>query len=162
MPKPTVYLDSTIPSVYHDQRTDPERVRWRRITRAWWEQADMHYRLVSATTLRDEVARGEPARAQLRLDLIRSVPLLAVSPQIRAVEEFYMEHKLMPRKLDADALHLAAASLHGCAFLLSWNFHHLANPNKTVHLRTLNLRLGLRVPRICTPEHLMWRSHDQL
>jgi hypothetical protein len=44
---------------------------------------------------------------------------------------------------------------HECDFLVTWNYHHLANPNKLDRIRKLNMELGLSVPRILTLEQLL-------
>ncbi|HEX8395234.1 MAG TPA: type II toxin-antitoxin system VapC family toxin [Longimicrobium sp.] len=158
MPKPTVYLDSTIPSVYHDSRTEPERVRWRTITRDWWDGAQEQYTLCSSPLMIAEIVSGRRTeRALLRLALVSGIPRLAVSEEIEATARDYVRHKLMPPD---DALHLATASCHGIDILLSWNLKHLANTNKRHHLQRLNTRMSLPVPRICTPEELM-RNADE-
>jgi len=40
---------------------------------------------------------------------------------------------------------------------MSWNVRHLANPNKTAHLRAVCRRLGLVPPQIVTPD-LLWET----
>lgn len=57
----------------------------------------------------------------------------------------------MPGDALGDAAHLALASVHAVDYLLTWNCKHLANANKTQHLRVLNARLGLHVPILTTP-----------
>jgi hypothetical protein len=133
MPKPTVYLDSTIPSAYFDDR--PEMVLRRRTTRVWWARAPTEYLLTASTVLRDEVGRGSRRdRAEARLRLICAIPLIDVSPEIRELADWYVLHKLMPERPDADAVHLATATIQKCAYLATWNFGHLVNQNKAVHL----------------------------
>ena len=39
MVKPTVYVESTIPSFYHEERTLPDIVARRQWTREWWDSA---------------------------------------------------------------------------------------------------------------------------
>ncbi len=38
---------------------------------------------------------------------------------------------------------------------MTWNYHHLANPNKLDRIRKLNMELRISVPRILTPEQLL-------
>ena len=89
------------------------------------------------------------------LRLLRGIPILGEPPEFRDVLSFYIEHRLMPADARGDAAHLALASLHGLAYLLTWNCQHLANVNKTRHVAVLNARLGLPVPIITTPLTLM-------
>jgi hypothetical protein len=34
---------------------------------------------------------------------------------------------LIPESAEADAVHVAAAAVAGCRYLLTWNFRHIAN-----------------------------------
>ena len=36
--KPRVYIETTIPSFYHETRTEPEIVVRRKWTREWWDE----------------------------------------------------------------------------------------------------------------------------
>jgi hypothetical protein len=57
----------------------------------------------------------------------------------------------MPDDTEGDALHLALATIHGCDILISWNCRHIANANKSDHIRVINGRLGLETPSLITP-----------
>ena len=54
-----------------------------------------------------------------------------------------------------DADHLALASFYACDMLVTWNCRHLANANKTGHIRRVNALLGLRSPMLITPLELL-------
>jgi hypothetical protein len=34
---------------------------------------------------------------------------------------------MIPEKAEADAIHIAAAAMLGCRYLLTWDFRHMAN-----------------------------------
>jgi predicted nucleic acid-binding protein len=78
--------------------------------------------------------------------------------EIEDTAALYVRHKLMPRDPQGDALHLALASHYECDVLATWNYRHLANPNKLDRIRRLNEELGISVPRILTPKILMEES----
>ena len=61
----------------------------------------------------------------------------------------------MPADADGDALHLALATVHECDILVSWNCRHIANANKTPHIRSINSRLGYETPELLTPLSLL-------
>jgi hypothetical protein len=147
----SVYIETSVPSYYHETRRDPKIVAWREVTRQWWDEYRFGYELrTSAFTLAElSLAPGRKARAAL--SLLKHVPLLAEPSGFRDVVEFYVEHQLMPAEATGDAAHLALASMHHIDYLLTWNCRHLANANKIQHLTVLNGRLGLPVPIITTP-----------
>ncbi|WP_420125653.1 type II toxin-antitoxin system VapC family toxin [Longimicrobium sp.] len=159
MPKPRVYVETTIPSFYYETRTQPNLVAWRDLTREWWSDAAERYELVTSFTVFKELSRGRPAElVRLRMELLSGIPLLLSQPKISEIVQSYLRHKLMPSKpVPADATHLALASHHDCDFIVTWNCRHPANPNKASHIRRINSALGLHVPELVTPEDLLRR-----
>jgi predicted nucleic acid-binding protein len=155
MDKPRVYVESTIPSFYHEVRTSPDVVARRDWTRQWWDGARDRYDLVTSPAVLDELAGGSTDRGTLRLALVRGLPLLAIEPAITEVVQAYIRYKLMPADPGGDALHLALASYHKCDFLVTWNCRHLANANKFGHIRRVNAVLGLFVPALVTPLEML-------
>lgn len=155
MPKPQVYVETSIPSFYHDPRTSPDIVARREWTRQWWVKAAVQYELVTSAPVVEELARGVPDLSAQRLTLIRDLPVLSVEPAILEVVDTYIRNKLMPADPTGDALHLALASWYSCDFLVTWNCQHLANANKFGHIRQVNTLLGLFVPTLVTPLELL-------
>ncbi len=144
MAKPRVYVETTIPSFYHEARTTPDIVARREWTRQWWDAAPANFDLVTSVAVLDELASGPHERREDWLHLVRDLPLLPVEPAIAEIVEAYL-----------DALHLALASYHKCDFLVTWNCQHLANANKFGHIRRINAMLGLYVPLLVTPLELL-------
>jgi predicted nucleic acid-binding protein len=157
MPKPRIYVDTTIPSLYHSRRTDPKLVVWRTVTRAWWKLALNSCELLTSPAVLREVARGRSDLVFSRLEMLEDLRLLLPDEDIEHTAALYVRHRIMPADLQGDALHLAMASHHECDFLVTWNYHHLANPNKLDRIRKLNMEHGLSVPRILTRSNC-WRS----
>jgi predicted nucleic acid-binding protein len=155
MPKPRIYVETTIPSVYHTDRTDPVMARHRAATRSWWEAAVHSCELLTSPAVLIEAARGRREQALRRLALLQGLELLVSSEAIAETAATYIRHKLMPADPRGDALHLALASHHKCDVLVTWNYRHLANANKLDRIVRLNGELGLPVPRILTPVDLL-------
>jgi predicted nucleic acid-binding protein len=155
MGSPRVYVESTIPSFYHETRQTPAIVARREWTRQWFDSAPARYELVTSPAVLDELAEGQAERSAERLALIANLPLLPIEPPIAAIVKAYIRHKLMPGDPGGDALHLALASYHTCDFLVTWNCKHLANANKFGHIRGVNTMLGLHVPALVTPLELL-------
>jgi predicted nucleic acid-binding protein len=160
MAKSRVYVESTIPSFYHELRTAPDIVARREWTRLWWNTAPERYELVTSPAVLDELGAGMPERSAERLALVRDLPLLPVEEAIAEIVETYIRLKVMPADPAGDALHLALASFHKCDFLVTWNCQHLANANKFGHIRRVNTMLGLFTPALVTPLEL-WGAIDE-
>jgi predicted nucleic acid-binding protein len=155
MPKPRVYVETTIPNFYHDYRDSPAVRQRREMTRRWWVDAAERYALVTSTIVFDELQRGTSDRVPLRLRLLDDIQTVPLTPEVAEIVQTYLRNKLMPANPPEDALHLALASVHECDFIVTWNCRHLANPNKAAHIRRINTRLGLGVPRLVTPADLL-------
>lgn len=160
MLKTRVYVETTIPSMYHEVRTAPDVVARREWTRQWWKIAGSQHDLVTSPAVLDELSEGVPERSAQRLALIAELPLLPVEPPVVEIVQAYIQHKLMPGDPTGDALHLALASYHKCDFLATWNCRHLANANKFGHIRRVNTLLGLFVPALVTPLELLGGMHE--
>ena len=150
-----MYLETTIPSAYFDERTEPKIAARRSWTREWWDHHRQGYELVTSIAVREELLNGPSHENRDLLALLAGLPDLAIGPEIEEIVEVYIERFVMPRDPTGDALHLAVASFHQCDILLTWNCKHLANHRKLDHIRRVNTLLGLHTPAILTPLELM-------
>jgi hypothetical protein len=85
MTTPRVYVETTIPSFYHETRTTPEIVARRDWTRRWWDGAGERYELVTSPAVLDELAQGPPNRAGGWLSLLAGLPVLTVDASIAEI-----------------------------------------------------------------------------
>lgn len=158
MPKPIACVETTIPNFYYDFRPEAEIVSMRTVTRQWWESAADKYRLITSEVVIEELSAGTSPVVVLRLELLRPLPVIAVTSEVEDAAETYIRHKLMPSHPRGDAYHLALASSFGCDFIVTWNCRHLDNSNKFAHIQSINARLGLSTPEIVTPLNLIRRN----
>ena len=161
MPKPRVYVETTIPSFYYDFRDSPAVTTRREATRLWWADAEFRYDLLTSRFVHDELAAATSRDVVRRLALLAQIPSVPFVPEIAEIVRYYRLHKLMPAKPPHDALHLALASYYECDLILTWNCRHLANPNKAGHIQRINARLGLHVPKLVTPLGLLEGEFDE-
>jgi hypothetical protein len=82
MSLPRVYVETTIPSFYHETRSAPEIVARREWTRQWWSAAADRYELVTSPAVLDELGSGPSDRSGGWLALVAHLPVLTVSPAI--------------------------------------------------------------------------------
>ena len=150
----TVYIETSIPSFYHEVRPEPEMVARRHWTRYWWDRCSSRYELVTSEGVIAELQEGEYETQTAVVKLVADLPRLEVVDDIAEIIDVYLANHLMPKERLGDALHLALASYHKCDFLLTWNCTHIANANKFEHIRIINGRLGLFVPALVTPMEL--------
>ena len=155
--RPTVYIETTVPSYYCDSR--PELATDIVRTRRWWDDERQEYECFISEVVVDELTEGDYPNKDRCLTLVKGIPELSINEEIEQITTVYLAHKLMPKTPPRDALHLAIASYYRADFLLTWNCKHLANANKTHRLRELNLEMGLFIPQLVTPNQLqLWED----
>jgi|SRR3972149_1821967 len=151
MSLPKVYIETTIPSFYHEIRTDLDSLARKNWTQHWWDFKRAEYELYTSEAVISELEYGNYLTKEQALSLLEGVPVLKIHLDIMEIVETYIARKVMPAQPTGDALHLALASYYGCDFLLTWNCKHLANPNKFQHIRRINVILNISVPTLITP-----------
>ena len=102
-----------------------------------------------------KVSAGDSEAAQLRLESLAGIPVL---PMVDAIEWIAGELKrlgLVPANAEADAFHVAFASVHAVEYLLTCNCRHIANAERLPAIEVFLRDSGFAVPNVCTPEELM-------
>ena len=149
------YIETTIPSFYHEVRQEASMVARRDWTRKWFDATRGTERIVTSAAVISELENGDFPGRDHALEMLDELELLPIDDAVSEIVEAYTRHKLMPSDPLGDALHLAVASYHRCDYLVTWNCQHLANAKKFGHIRRLNGILGLYVPELVTPMELL-------
>lgn len=155
MNKPRIYVESSIPSACYTSRTAPKMLERRDTTHRWWKEALESCELVTSAAVVREVVRGRSRHVHARLAMIGSLQFLPVTDAAMDTARLYVRRRIMPADPYEDALHLALASHHNCDALVTWNYRHLANPNKFAQIRRINVECGLTIPALVTPAQLL-------
>ena len=154
--KSKVYLETTIPSyLVGRQSRDLLVAAHQQITRDWWKSRRSEFELYVSELVLQEVRAGDALLANHRVELLRDVPVLAVSREILKLAEDLITEVPIPRKVAGDAAHIAIATVYGCEYLLTWNCRHIANAELHRAMRQVVERHGFDLPSLCTPEELM-------
>jgi predicted nucleic acid-binding protein len=76
--------------------------------------------------------------------------------EIMELANKYIENRVIPKKSETDAYHIAVCVLNNINYLVSWNYKHLANVNKEQQIRMINIQQKyLNELRIITPLELL-------
>ena len=105
MARTRVYVETTIPSFYHEARTTPDSLARRDWTRRWWADAAGYHELVTSVAVLNELEDGPPEHRAAWLSLVDDLPLLTIDPAIVEIVETYIRHRVMPAAPGGDALH---------------------------------------------------------
>ena len=156
MPKPKVYVETTIPS-YLTARPSRDVVTQhrRRSTRLWWQSQRSKYDLFTSQVTLQEAEAGDPEAAQERRGFLQDVPLLDLTTDVEELAAKIIGPGMIPTKYPEDAAHIAVATINGLDYLLTWNLSHIANATLRNNFERCIRLEGYEVPIICTPEELM-------
>ena len=153
--KPTVYVETTIPSYLTAWPSrDLRRASHQQVTREWWRTAADRYDLFVSQPVLDECGRGDADAARDRLAALAGIPSLAVSAAAQRLSAEYVRLLKIPPKAAVDALHVAYASVFEVDYLVTWNMRHLASSLTMRRLTEYNVGNGWHTPLILTPEAL--------
>ena len=146
-----VYLDTTVPSAYYDDRA-PDR---QRLTQEFWRGRCLEMDAVISTITLLEI-RNTPSedKRQKMENLVQNLTLLSFSDEADNLAQEYVRRGIFPEKFASDANHVALAVVHGIGYLASWNFRHLVRVNTRREVNLVNALEGYNPIEIVAPPEL--------
>ena len=156
----SVYIETTvIGNIAGRLHPDPRLATRQTVSRTWWQTAADRYELFVSALVIAESGGGDPTAAEERMVILKDLPLLPFTPEVRTLAESLINAYAVPASEPRDATHVATAAVSGIDYLATWNFKHIHNP-ATQHLIEQVCRdSGYEPATICTPEQLL-ETHD--
>jgi type I restriction-modification system DNA methylase subunit len=74
---------------------------------------------------------------------------------LKAAKQSFYNTSPIPVHAEADALHVATATVHAMDYLLTWNCRHIDNAATKPIVRSICAVAGYTCPEICTPLELL-------
>jgi hypothetical protein len=156
MSKPSVYLETTIPSYLTAWRSrDLVTAARQQVTRDWWDTRREAFDLYVSPFVHREVRRGDAEAARLRLEALDGISELAIGEETVVLIDALISALGLPERAVTDAAHIAVAVTGGMDYLLTWNCTHIANASMRDTIERVCFDHGFDVPVICTPDELM-------
>jgi predicted nucleic acid-binding protein len=149
-PKETVYLDTSVPSAYFDERM-PDR---QKSTKLFWEKLENYDVCVSDVTISELKQTINPVKKQKLLDLVNNFRVLPRTTESDELAVRYIEEEIIPENYLPDAYHSAIATVNNIEYLVSWNFEHLVNVKTRRSVSLVNLKEGYKPIEIVSPLEL--------
>jgi predicted nucleic acid-binding protein len=157
-----IYIESTIPSyVVARPARDLLQAARQQMTRDWWELKRHNYELFTSQIVLDEIASGERTMANRRLKIMAEIPVLDLTTGAATLTRQILDSGLVPAKAEADAAHIALATVHQMDILLTWNCRHIANVEIQARLRRLVKTKGHELPTICTMDEMIGELYER-
>ncbi len=159
----SVYIETSIASYLAARPSrDLRSAAWQQTTAQWWEQERPRYQLFTSELVLAEARAGDPDAVARRLALQEALPLLSVTDDAKELAERLVADGGMPLHAEADALHVAAASVHRMDYLLTWNCRHIGNAARKPIIRSICAVAGYTCPEICTPLELLSEEREDV
>ncbi len=154
--KPRVYIESTVVSyLVARPSSNPILASRQEASRRLWEDYADRFEFVISEIVRAEIQKGNPTAALQRLEIVSSLTILEVSPDVDMLVEKLLDSGAVPRGSVFDAQHIAIATVHNVEYLVSWNHKHIVNERKSEHIYEVCREAGFQPITICTPVVLM-------
>lgn len=108
-----------------------------------------------------EELKGAPEGVRNFFDkLFPYVERVNISKEAYALREAYMRANVVGPKWQADALHVAVATVSGCRAIVSWNFKHIVNYRRIPLYNGVNQMEGYGPMAIHTPPEMISDEED--
>ena len=141
-----VYADNSVFSGIEDEVfAEPSRRFFERV------RAGKFLLLLSNETLRELLGAPAPVQELWRNLPATSVEKAEINDEVKVLAEEYIRMGVLGRASEADALHVATATVAAADLILSWNFRHIVNYNRILGFNSVNLKSGYRSMVILSP-----------
>lgn len=148
--KQTIYLDTSVPSAYYDER-NPER---QKVTRDFWNKLPEYSVFISSLVLTEIEKLKDDKRKKNLLQLLEGTEELAVNDECNRLADEYVSHGIIPDKYRDDALHIAVAVVNSMDYLVSWNFEHIVKVKTRRMVGLIDSEKGYKPIEIIAPPEL--------
>jgi predicted nucleic acid-binding protein len=151
----TLYLDTSVIGGCFDDE-------WKDATLELFRQADLGlYQLATSVVTTREVLGAPPeVQQQFSATFTDSAQIRELTPEAESLAQAYLAASVVTPKFADDARHVAIATVHGLAVIVSWNFHHLVNLRREAAFNAVNLLQGYPSVRIVSPLELIHENDE--
>lgn len=151
MIKAKVYLDTTVPSAYYDERA-PDR---QRLTRQFWTERLPDFEAIISTVVLLEIRDTPDPEKRVKMgQLVMGLTVLVFDEEADGLAQEYVRRGIFPEKYASDANHVAIAVANGADYFTSWNFRHLVKVSTRREVNLVNALKGYRPIEIIAPPEL--------
>jgi len=147
-----VYVDTSVFGGMYDDEFEKETKRFFDMV------AEGRFRLAVSDQVQDEVILAPPEVRNFFFTGLPKMEYLDFVAEVRKLADLYIANKVVTEKYLADAIHVAYATIYKCEGVISWNFDHLANQNRSVRFNMVNTEHGYSQLFIATPMEV--ESHE--
>jgi len=152
--KMILYFDTSVIGAIFDKEILQRREITRRLLDAIVE--GKHTGIISNIVLEEIERAPEELKGNL-LTEVRNIPFLIITEDERSADllEIYEKEGFIRKGARLDLRHLAVAAVNDIDAVVSWNFRDIVNIRTRRAVHSVNLRLGLPLIEIVSPEEVI-------
>ena len=151
-----VYADTSVYGGVFDEE-------YAEASRTFFDQVkEGRFRLVLSPIVGDELEEAPESVRGLFEELRRLGETVDVTEEAVRLQQAYLDANVVSSKWEADALHVAIATVWQCRLIVSWNFKHIVNFQKIPLYTGVNLASGFGVVGIHTPQEVIAHEDEDI
>lgn len=151
MKKENLYLDTSVPSAYYDERTKERQ----EATIKFWKNVLPNYQVYVSVITIEELDNTKDETLKMKLKkLVKDFESLKINNTIEDLAKAYIDNNIFSEKYIDDARHVAIASFYEINYLISWNFEHLVKVKTRRLVNSVNILKEFGEIEIISPQEL--------
>ncbi|MBI4722930.1 MAG: PIN domain-containing protein [Candidatus Stahlbacteria bacterium] len=145
-----LYLDTSVISAYYDDREPEKRAQ----TREFWKKLKDYEVYISEITITELNREKSIEKRDQKVSLVMEFYELRITEKVGRLVDAYLEHNIIPKKYEGDALHIAIAIINDIDILVSWNFKHIVKLKTKREVNAISILEGYKTIEIICPLEL--------
>jgi hypothetical protein len=140
-----VYADTSVFGGVHDAEFDTP-------SQTFFDQVkNGRFSLVISAVVQDEMENAPENVHTFFDEMLKFAEITDVSEEAIELQEAYLQTNIVSPKYADDTLHVALATVSGCALIVSWNFKHIVHFQKIPLYNAVNTIRGYPQLTIVSP-----------
>ncbi len=109
-----------------------------------------------------ELVAAPPMVSQFFEEMLGWAEVADVTADALELRDAYLRARIVPSKYSDDALHVALATVVGCALIVSWNFQHIVHFQKLPLYNTVNTLQSYQSIAIYSPREVICYEEEEI
>jgi len=151
-----VYADTSVyGGVFDEEFREPSRLFFDAVRMG-------RFRLIISPLIGSELKDAPESVRALLASVRLDAEIADITEEVVGLQQAYLTAGIVGAKWEADALHVAIATVSGCAVIVSWNFKHVVNFERIPLYNGVNLSKGYAAIAIHTPQEVIAHEDEDV
>ena len=154
MKKISLYLDTSVLNFYFAQDSPDEM----QVTRELFVEIKRgEYEAFISATVLEEIAKAPEDKKRKLLNLVREYKLtiLKINEETEGLASKYIKSRIIPKRFEEDAIHIAVAVVNNLDVIISWNFKHIVKLKTKLAVNGISRQEGYKEIEIYSPKEVI-------